>query len=367
MNILEHYPLRDLTTFKIGGPARFFAEVSNAQETSEVLDFAVRQALPLFVLGGGSNILVSDAGFPGVVLHPVNRGINVDDPGNERIRLRVAAGESWDATVACAVEHQWWGLENLSHIPGQAGTAVVQNIGAYGAQISDLTVAVEVLDSVSRKTVSLRNEECHFGYRHSIFNSSEQGRYVIMSLDIVLSRRPCPRLNYQDVTKYFQERGLPEPSLQQIREAIIAIRDSKFPFPREAAGGNAGSFFKNVVLTPPESAALEAKFSQNFPQETLEMLRARVQRAPGGAAMKIPAAFLISICGLKGLEIGGAKVNERQPLVLLNTGTATSHDVLSLAQHLRRTVWKRTGVILEPEPEIVGFSAAEIEEFHSLA
>jgi UDP-N-acetylmuramate dehydrogenase len=359
-------PLKPYTTFKIGGPARFFVCASTPEQFREALALAAQHTLPLFVLAGGSNLLVSDRGFAGVVVHPVERGIKLLHEDEESAILEVSAAETWDDVVRHAVERGWWGIENLSHIPGQAGAALVQNIGAYGQQVSDVAQSVEVVVIASRVLRTLSASDCGFGYRRSIFNSTARGQFIIVKLVLRLARGVRPHLDYPDVQAYFAERGVGRPSQAEIRQAIITIRDSKFPFPREERGGNAGSFFKNLLLSQEEYAVLCAHLQRNFSPREVARLEEIRKRFPSAHRIKIPTAFLIEVCGLKGHRIGGAQVNETQPLVLLNQGGATAQDVLALARYVRCTVRARTGMTISIEPELVGFTDQEMAEFNKL-
>jgi UDP-N-acetylmuramate dehydrogenase len=360
--VLQAEPLKPYTTFKIGGPARFFVAASSTEEFRSALDVARQHASAIFVLGGGSNILVNDRGFDGVVLHPVHRGIEVRDENAETVTLGVNAAEPWDDVVKHAVEKGLWGIENLAHIPGQSGAALVQNIGAYGQQVSDAVESTEVMEIATGESRTLHAGECGFAYRRSIFNSTARGRLTITGITLRLKRQGRPQLDYPDVHAYFQDYGTKQPSLAEIRQAIISIRDRKFPFPREERGGNAGSFFKNLSLLEDEYQALRAQIQLNFSGNDLARLDEIRNRFPSAGRIKIPTAFLIEICGLKGFCIGGAKVNDSQPLVLLNQGGATAQDVMALAQHVRKTIRARTGMAIAIEPELVGFSKQEIAE-----
>jgi UDP-N-acetylmuramate dehydrogenase len=359
-------PLKPYTTFKIGGPAGYFVCTASREDFRGALALAARQGLPLFVLGGGSNILVSDRGYRGVVVHPVGRGMGVGHEDTASVTLEVEAAETWDDVVAHAVERNWGGIENLSHIPGQAGAALVQNIGAYGQQVSDVLESVEVMDTRTGSVEVLGANACGFGYRRSIFNTGARGKLLILRLRLRLAKQARPQLNYPDVKAYFRDRSEHEPSLAEIRRAIITIRDRKFPFPRQERGGNAGSFFKNLSLTAEEFAGLRANFQRNLSLWELGRLDEIRKRFASSERIKIPTAFLIEICGLKGQRVGGAEVNEAQPLVLLNQGGATAQDVMALAKHIRRTVHARTGMTLPVEPELVGFTDKEIADFNNI-
>ncbi len=360
--IQESEPLKPYTTFKIGGPARYFAFAAAKEEFLGVLEFAGKRSLPLFVLGGGSNILVSDRGFEGMVVHPACRGIEIQHEDADAVTLQVNAAETWDDLVQHTVERNWWGIENLSHIPGQAGAALVQNIGAYGQQVSDVVQSARVME-LSTGEIHLHSAaDCGFGYRRSIFNTTARGQLIIVGLTLRLAKHGRPQLDYPDVRTYFQERATKQPSLTEIRQAIIAIRDRKFPFPREERGGNAGSFFKNLSLLEGEYETLREMLRRNFPPRDFERLEELRNRFPQGDRIRIPTAFLIEICGLKGHRIGGAQVNETQALVLVNQGGATAQDVIALAQYVRKTVRARTGMVLAIEPELVGFTRQELAE-----
>lgn len=366
MEIRRDVSLKPFTTFKVGGPAGYFASAATQDDFFQALQFARDVRLPIFVLGGGSNILVSDNGFPGMVIHPAMRGIAISAAESDKVILRAEAGETWDDVVRCAVEQNLWGIENLSHIPGQAGAAIVQNIGAYGQQISDVFVSATVMETGSGNMTTLSARDCGFGYRKSIFNSGCKNEFIILQLELALRRRGRPDLSYPDVSRYFSERGVEAPSILQVRNAVIEIRDHKFPFPREEKGGNAGSFFKNLVLDEAEFETLRANIRRNFSAEESDRLEEIRRRSSNGAPTKVPTAFLIEICGLKGHQEGNARVNPTQPLVLLNDGGATAHDVLTLAGFVRRTVHAQTGLTIALEPELVGFSPEEAEKYLAL-
>lgn len=364
--IKRNEPLKPFTTFKVGGPAAFFAGAATREDFLRALRFARDERLRVFVLGGGSNILVSDNGFDGLVIHPVERGIAIESAENQKVMLRVEAAETWDDVVGRAVAEGLYGIENLSHIPGQCGAAIVQNIGAYGQQISDVFASATVMEARSGSVMKLNAPDCGFGYRKSIFNSSAKNEFIILQLELALSRQGAPDLRYPDLRNFFDERGVENPSIQQVREAVIRVRDRKFPFPREEKGGNAGSFFKNLILGEAEFKALRDNIRRNFSAAEVARLLEIRRRSGADGAVKIPTAFLIEICGLKGHRVGGARVNEAQPLVLLNGGGATAHDVMTLAGFVRRTVYARTGMTIELEPELVGFTPDEVEKHLAL-
>ena len=314
-------------------------------------------------------MLVSDRGFDGLVIHVVNRGIVAqtsvcDPPARSQTEvcatLRIASGEVWDDVVKFAVEHGLWGIENLSRIPGRTGAVAVQNVGAYGQEIKDVLVNVEVFDRTTKSFRTLSNEECRFTYRKSIFNTSEKNRYVILSTTLRLSAEPKRNLGYPDVKKWFE--GNPEPTLMDIRHAIKQIRDKKFPFPAESIEGNAGSFFKNSILTKHQYSALEEHIEQNMPEhlERLRSIRARSE----GTEIKIASAFILEACGLKGFRKGNVQLNPTQPVVVLNvTGEAAAEEVLSVVREVRAIVEEKTGLHLYTEPELIGFTAGDLQGY----
>ncbi|HYV33237.1 MAG TPA: UDP-N-acetylmuramate dehydrogenase [Candidatus Limnocylindria bacterium] len=351
MQILENVILAPYTTFKIGGPAKFFCVVKDQFEALTAYEFAKQKNLKTLVLGGGSNILVSDKGFDGLVVKIVNKGIEIVSETQSRIQLRVASGEVWDEVVSFAVKNNWWGLENLSHIPGSTGAIAVQNVGAYGKEASEIIESVTVFNTESRNILNLSNRECNFTYRSSIFNSTQKGKYIIFYINFNLEKNGQANLSYRDLKAKF---GTKQPSIGEVRDAVIEIRDTKFPFPTTAVKGNAGSFFKNPILNKEEYDRLKETIAKNFADAKAEELEKK--RFSEGSQVKVPAAFLMDICQLKQLESGGAAINLNQPLVIINqSGQATAADVLSLANKVKAEVQAKTGIELKFEPELIGF------------
>ena len=351
MKIEENILLAPYTTFKIGGPARWFCVVENQFDALEAFEFAKNKQLKTFVLGGGSNILVSDEGFDGLVIKVVNKGIEVLSENADDVLLKVASGEVWDEVVKFAVTNNWWGVENLSHIPGSTGAIAVQNVGAYGQEASRVIESVTVFNRETHQILSLAAAACRFGYRRSVFNTSDKGKYIIFDITFKLVKNGQPNLEYRDLKIKFADKN---PTLDEIRQAVIEIRDKKFPFPTEAKKGNAGSFFKNPILTADDYQDLQTKIVVEFGQGSSDELGKK--KFMDNGQIKIPAAFLIELCGLKDLQSGGAAINKNQPLVIINqSGHATAKDVLGLANKIRQAVREKTGVDLKFEPELVGF------------
>ncbi len=331
MDIQENVPLAPLTTFRIGGPARFLLRARTVEDVRQSLDFARNKGLALLVLGGGSNMLVRDEGWGGVVLKLELRGTSFLEEG----RVFAAAGEEWDALVKESVARGLWGIENLSGIPGSCGGAPVQNIGAYGTELKDVLESVDVLERATGALKRLSAEECVFGYRTSMFKK-EPERFVILGMTLRLKRSGAPNLSYRDLAAAFAAEGTP--ALSDVRDAVLTIRAGKFP--DLAQEGTAGSFFLNPVVSDMKARDLAERFP-GLPVFSVE----------GGA--KISLAFILDRLNLKGLSCGGARLYEHQPLVLVATRGASSSDALSLAQRVSARVREEIGIEIEKEVRVV--------------
>jgi UDP-N-acetylmuramate dehydrogenase len=339
MQFLEQVPLAPYTTFKIGGPARYFAESSSEEEIAEAVGFARSRQLPLFVLGGGSNLLVSDDGFPGLVLRIANKGIERHEDS-----FRVAAGEDWDHFVSEAVARNYAGIECLAGIPGTVGGTPVQNVGAYGQEVAETISQVRVLDLKTFQFEELSPAACGFGYRRSIFNSTERGRYIVTRVDYKLAKNGLPRIAYADLKKHFT--GRPQPSLAEVSAAVREIRHQKGML--IVAGDpdcrSAGSFFKNPVISADHYAGIAAQHGAEVPHYP----------APDGA-IKLPAAWLLDQAGFhKGYALGPAGISSRHTLALINRGNANACDILALRDRIIAEVETRFQIRLEPEPVWLG-------------
>ncbi len=348
MILREQVPLAPLTTLGVGGPARYFAEARSESEVREAIEFARSRALSLFVLGGGSNVLVADAGFNGLVLKVDLRGVERAVVGDD-VTFRVAAGEDWDAFVLRTVEEDYAGLECLSGIPGSVGGTPVQNVGAYGQEVSETIREVTALD---RQTLGLRtfsNAECRFAYRTSVFNTTERGRYIILSVLFLLRRGGKPAIRYADLQKAFGG-GSVEPTVQRVRDAVREIRRSKAMLivPGDDGCRSAGSFFKNPIVSQTEFAELETKLSS------------RGMSLPSYPASdgfrKLSAAWLVEHAGFtKGYSRGAAGISRRHALAIVNRGGATAAGIVALKDEIQSRVLEEFGVRLQPEPVFLGF------------
>lgn len=289
------------------------------------------------VLGGGNNTLFT-ADYDGTLIHPISRGITITAERGTDVVVRVEAGEEWDDVVAWAVEHDLWGIENLSLIPGQAGAAPVQNIGAYGTEAKDTIESVELLCTDTLNRLVLGGEYCSFGYRESIFKHQLAGRVIITAINLRLSRTASPRLDYGALRAEVEKLG--EPTLSNIRKAVISIRESKLPDPKVL--GNGGSFFKNPIVEPEVAEQLLATYPDmpHYP-------------APEGR-VKLASGWLIEQAGWKGRRVGNVGVHDRQALVLVNHGGATGGEVMALARQVVADVKSKFGIEISPEINIVG-------------
>jgi len=356
MTIQENVPLALLTTLQVGGAARYFAEVKREDEVREAAQFAKTRDLPLFVLGGGSNLVIADSGWPGLVLKIAIGGIVSpranNAPGNA-VLFSVGAGVNWDDFVAQAVVQNCAGVECLSGIPGSVGGTPVQNVGAYGQEVSDTIESVRALDLKEDRIVALPKPACGFRYRSSIFNSTERGRYIILKVNYRLQRGGAPSLKYADLQKHFAERLVPKqttPSLAETREAVRAIRRTKgmLIVPGDDDCRSAGSFFKNPVLREEQFKDLAARAGS----KQLEM--------PGYPALdaqrKVSAAWLVEHSGFsKGYAAGAAGISHKHALALINRGDAKASDIVELKDKIQHAVQEAWGILLEPEPVFVGF------------
>jgi UDP-N-acetylmuramate dehydrogenase len=348
----EFIPLAPYTTLRIGGPARFFCEVKGESEVAEAVSFAKERNLPLFVLGGGSNLLVSDAGFDGVVLRvcvPVSKGERRE---GESVLLEVGAGENWDDVVLYAVDRGYAGIECLAGIPGDAGGTPVQNVGAYGQEVAETIVKVRAYDLEAAAFVDLDHEACRFGYRRSLFNAEARGRYIVTAVTYKLRPGGEPALRYADVKRHFVaqfERG-EKPSLRQVYEAVRSIREQKGMLVGQGGpdGRSAGSFFKNPVIpsaTLAQIALKSGRRSEDVPQY------------PAGDGMvKLAAAWLVEQAGFhKGFAMGRAAISSRHTLALVNLGDATAAELIALRDAVTTAVRNKFAIQLEQEPVMLGF------------
>ncbi len=330
--------LSGCNTLKLPSRADRVVLVSRVSELEEVLAGHCRSQ-PLYLLGGGSNVVLKPQISGTLVLVRI-RGVRWERAAGGHIHLTVAAGERWHDVVRFSLGQGWSGLENLALIPGLAGAAPIQNIGAYGVELADRLVSLRAMGIDSGKVHDFACDECGFGYRDSRFKKADAGRFVVLDITLRLNEVPNLVLGYPDLRAELTRMGRSSPSPVDVAEAVTRVRRRKLPDPRVC--GNAGSFFKNPVIDPAQAEELAHRHPDLslWPQD--------------GESVKLSAAQLIDRCGWKGRHLGRAGVWRRQPLVLVNLGGATAADVLELASAIRRDVAEKYGVELELEPRVLG-------------
>ena len=338
--ILSDFPLQDCNTFGIAARARFYVRVTSVEVLRAALADPRLAGLPRLVLGGGSNIVLR-GDVDGVVLHMAIGGQQVleDSSVPERVLLRAGAGQSWHGLVEYSLAQGLGGLENLALIPGTVGASPIQNIGAYGVELKDVFHAATVFDMVSGEVRTMDAAACRFAYRDSIFKQAAGAKLVVLDVSFALPRAWQARLGYAELANAVRDAGLVAPTPRQVADLVIAIRRRKLPDP--AVIGNAGSFFKNPVVS---KSACEALLAQ---------LPALVHHAQPDGSEKLAAGWLIDQCGWKGRSLGRAGVYPKQALVLVNQGGATGAEVVALAQAIAADVQAKYGVVLETEPVFV--------------
>lgn len=339
IDIRENVLLSDYTTLKIGGVARYFVRVNTIEEVDKAVKFAKQISQPYLVLGGGSNLLIADKGFAGLVIHNNLRGVQfVETKENETVELIAGAGEVFDEIIIKAVNNNYFGLENLSSIPGTVGATPVQNVGAYGVEVGDIISKVETYHVPTESIKIFTSKECEFGYRDSFFKTKAGKEFIITAVHFSLTKNYQPKIHYKDLSKIFEQT---EPTLKEIREAVIAIRAQKFPDWHIV--GTAGSFFKNPIITSKQAKALQAQ----YPELPLYDL--------GNGEVKIPLGYVLdNICGLKGYFRGRVGLFEKQALVLINHGDATADEVLEFIKFVEQKVFDKTEIKIKPEVRFVG-------------
>lgn len=352
LSIQQNVPLAPLTTIGIGGPARFFVRARTVDEIREAVNWARDNDERLFFLGGGSNLLIADEGFAGIVVHIDLRGVVVESE-DEFATVKVAAGERWDDFVATAVERGWAGVECLSGIPGATGATPIQNVGAYGQDVSETIVRVEVLDLDDGRVKTLTNRDCLFAYRASLFKNHEPDRYAVLNVTFRLKRGGIASVRYPELQKVIDERGTSVDDLRGVREAVLAIRrrkgmviDSADPDTRSD-----GSFFMNPVISQSELDSFMKAARAAVGED------AAIPHFPSGDSVKLSAAWLVENAGFqKGYTLGNAGLSTKHTLAVINRGNAAAGDVLALVRKIDEKVRATFGVQLHPEPIFVGFA-----------
>lgn len=334
----NYVSLRHLNTFGLDANAQFFEEVKTADELVAIIKDPVWKETPKFILGGGSNILLTQD-IDALVIKMAIKGINIIEEDENSILLYAGAGETWHDFVIYCVEHGYAGVENLSLIPGTTGAAPMQNIGAYGVEIKDVVESVETILVDTGEERIFSKEECLFGYRESVFKHTLKGKYIITGVTFRLNKKPVFHLEYGDIQKTLQEMNVEIPSIQAISQAVIKIRKSKLPDPAEI--GNAGSFFKNPEIPEEQFNGLKIKFPDLPAYPT----------TPG--FVKVPAGWLIERAGWKGYREGNIGVHARQALVLVNYGGGSGTEIKVLSEKIQQSIEDKYGIRLSAEVNFI--------------
>lgn len=337
MRDILHFDLSEHNTFGIHASCKRFVEIDTAEEAAAFFPSLHDVDMPLLIIGGGSNLLLT-ADFNGTVVRSAIKGISAEERDGE-VWLRCGSGETWDDVVALCVQRGWYGAENLSLIPGDVGASAVQNIGAYGTEVKDIVERIEAVDVGTGQMVEIAASECQYGYRDSRFKHEWHQRFFITAVTYRLSLSFEPRLDYGNIREMLAQRGITQPTAAQLRQVIIDIRNAKLPDTK--VEGNAGSFFVNPVVSREKYEQLAAEYP-GMPHYTTDDGRE-----------KIPAGWLIEQCGWKGRTLGRAGVHHRQALVLVNKGGATGEEVLRLCETVKADVRSKFGIEIHSEVNII--------------
>jgi len=337
--IREYVEIKDYCTLRVGGQFRYFVEISHKDELREIYEFAENNKLPVFILGSGSNVVFRDGILEAVTIKVNLFGFKIITNEHSHMDLEIGAGENWDSVVLRSVGLNLSGIEAMSAIPGTAGATPVQNVGAYGQEIKDTLLSVEVFNTIKREFEFISNTQCKFKYRDSIFKSEGKGKYFIVAIILRLSKLLPTLPDYRGVKEYFEDKEITTPSLKEIREAIINIRSVKLPNPKKIP--NVGSFFKNPIV----EIELINKIKEDFPKIITFPI--------DDEYVKVPAGWLIEHSMLKGKNFGSISVYDNNALVLVNNGGASCADIIAVKDEIIKTVLDNFSITLETEPEFI--------------
>lgn len=338
MSILEYLSLKPHNTFGIDVCAHYFCRIKSKEDVTHLIKEEFQYYDKYFFIGGGSNILLCND-YDGLVIKNEIVGIEISKEDTQHIWLKSYSGTGWHDLVMYCVNKNYGGIENLSLIPGTVGAAPMQNIGAYGVELKDTFVELEAIDLKTAQTTIITKEDCQFGYRESIFKKKDKGNYFIYSVTLKLSKQPVVNTMYGDIQKILEDKQILNPTIKDVSDAVIAIRQSKLPDPKVL--GNAGSFFKNPEVEKSVAEKIQLEFS-SIPKYDL----------PNGN-VKIPAAWLIEQCGWKGKQIGHTGNHAKQALVIVNYGNASGIEIWQHALNVQKSVKEKFGVVLEPEVNVI--------------
>ncbi len=336
MDVMTNISLKQYTTMKLGGEARYMATADSASDVVSLYRNARKENLPIFVLGGGSNVITHDEVFEGIVLLNKIKGFEVISETDETTDVKIGAGEVWDEVVEKAIELGLQGIEAMSGIPGTAGAAPVQNVGAYGQEIADTLISLEAYDSKTDTIVTISADECDFSYRNSIFRDKEKGRYCILNITLRLNKAEPKPPYYASLQRYIDKNDIREVNLSVIRVAVLNIRSEKLPDPAELP--SAGSFFKNALVEKWKLEELQKEYS-DIPNYAMSDGR-----------YKIPTGWLIDKAGLRGYRSHGMRVYEKNALVLVNDSATGYDDLAAIREEIVQIIFDKFGIKIEQEP-----------------
>lgn len=341
MHIKESVDLKDYTTMRLGGQAKYLAEAHSENDVKKLADWALKRDLTIIMIGQGSNIFWRDEGFSGLVIVNQIKGRDILAKNDSQVTVRIGAGEGWDEIVAWSVRKKWSGIELLSLIPGRIGGAPVQNIGAYGGEISKTLIELTAFDTQLHKFVIIKNKACGFGYRTSRFKTSDKGRFLITSITLLLGKQQPKPPFYESLDSYFKKNRITKFDLDEVRQAVIAVRNSKLPDPAKVA--NNGSFFTNPIVEAKQFTDLKKRYPDIKAWEL------------AGGKVKISAGWMLEKAGFKGIhdEQTGMATWPAQALVLVNENAKNTGDLLTFKQKIESKVYKMFGLILHQEPELL--------------
>jgi UDP-N-acetylmuramate dehydrogenase len=347
LRIREGVPLAPLSTIRVGGPARWFASAMTPDDVAAAHHWCEERGTELFVLGGGSNLIIADDGIDRLVLQVAIGGVTIDRRGSESL-LRAGAGQAWDSVVAATVDAGLVGLESLSGIPGRTGGTPIQNVGAYGQEVSETIASVAAFDRAAADFVEIAAADCRFAYRMSRFKAADAGRFVVTAVNFRL-RAGRPQPTYPDIVTALEQQRITAPTVQDVRRVTLMVRKRKGMVldDEDADTRSVGSFFMNPIVTSEDRERVASIAGKAPPSFVVDATRA-----------KIPAAWLIERAGFHtGYRDGAARLSSKHPLAIVNDGGATARDVVRLATRIKRQVGDRFGIALRPEPIFVGFAA----------
>lgn len=386
MEVKENVVLKNFTTMRVGGPARFFTCVKNTEELKEAIVFAKKNKIPYFILGGGSNIIVSDEGYKGLVIKMEIKGITISESTNytnlqidtnkKEALVTAGAGEDWDEFVERCVLKNLYGLENLSYIPGTVGATPIQNVGAYGVEVSDTIFEVHTFNAKTLKEQILKNEDCVFGYRDSVFKKEHNKHLIITAVSYLLKKDATVNCEYKDLREYFcMSESTNDTNLQMttnkrygvknydekitardVRDAIVSIRKNKLPDPREI--GTVGSFFKNPIISQEHYSELKKHYSDipgyGMSESTNDTNLQIATNTNDYEGVKVPLAWILDhICGLRGIKEGAVGLYEKQPLSVVHFGGGSADEIMCFAKKVKKEVKEKTGITIEREVVLV--------------